>query len=121
LLAGKYTKETKFAPQDHRTYNRDGQAFNVGETFAGLPFEKGVELADRLKPMVPGGLSLADMSNRWCLDFDAVTTIIPGAKNGAQAVSNAKASELPKLSRELHYDLEGFYDKEVKAHIRGAY
>lgn len=121
LLAGKYTKGTKFAPLDHRTYNRDGQAFNVGETFAGLPFEKGVELADRLKPMVPAGMSLAEMADRWCLDFDAVTTIIPGAKNAGQALGNAKASELPPLGGELHRKLAKFYDDEVKSHIRGAY
>lgn len=121
LLAGKFTKDTKFAPQDHRNYNKDGQAFNVGETFAGLPFEKGVELADRLKPMVPAGMTLGQMADRWCLDFDAVTTIIPGAKSPEQAVGNAKASDLPALSKDLHRELSGFYDKEVAAHIRGPY
>jgi len=121
LLAGKFTKTTKFAPQDHRTYNRDGQAFNVGETFAGLPFEKGVELADKLKAEIPTGLSLSQMANRWCLDFDAVTTIIPGAKNPAQALENAKASDLPPLSRELHQKLRDFYQGEVASHIRGPY
>jgi aryl-alcohol dehydrogenase-like predicted oxidoreductase len=121
LLAGKYKKDTKFAPQDHRTYNRDGDAFNVGETFAGLPFEKGVELADRLKAMVPPGMSLSQFANRWCLDFDAVTTIIPGAKNAEQALDNAKASDLPPLPKELHQQLGDFYRKEVAAHIRGAY
>jgi aryl-alcohol dehydrogenase-like predicted oxidoreductase len=121
LLAGKYKKDTKFAPEDHRTYNRDGDAFNVGETFAGLPFEKGVELADKLKGMTPPGMSLSQMANRWCLDFDAVTTIIPGAKNAEQAVENAKASDLPPLSGELHQKLSEFYQKEVAAHIRGSY
>ena len=121
LLAGKYKKDTQFAPQDHRTYNRDGQAFNVGETFAGLSFEKGVELADRLKAMVPEGMTLGQMANRWCLDFDAVTTIIPGAKNPEQAKDNARASDWPPLSKDLHGKLSEFYDKEVKAFIRGAY
>ena len=121
LLAGKYKKDTQFAPQDHRTYNRDGQAFNVGETFAGLPFEKGVELADKLKGMVPAGMSLGQMANRWCLDFDAVTTIIPGAKNPEQALDNAKASDLPPLSKELHSGLRDFYTKEVAGFVRGAY
>ena len=121
LLAGKYKKETQFAPQDHRTYNRDGQAFNVGETFAGLPFEKGVELADKLKAMVPTGMTLGQMANRWCLDFEAVSTIIPGAKNPQQALDNAKASDLAPLSKELHGKLRDFYLREVAGHIRGAY
>ncbi len=121
LLAGKYKKDTQFAPGDHRTYNRNGDAFNVGETFAGLPFEKGVELADKLKLMVPAGMTLSQMANRWCLDFDAVTTIIPGAKNPGQAIENAKASDLPPLSRDLHQKLSEFYKKEVASHIRGAY
>jgi aryl-alcohol dehydrogenase-like predicted oxidoreductase len=121
LLGGKYKKDTKFAPQDHRTYNRDGQAFNVGETFAGLPFEKGVELADQLNAMVPAGMSMSQMANRWCLDFDAVTTIIPGARNPEQAVENTKAGDLPPLSKELHQKLKDFYQKEVASHIRGPY
>ena len=121
LLAGKFTKATQFAPQDHRTYNRDGKAFNVGETFAGVPFEKGVELADRLKTWVPEGMSLSQMANRWCLDFDAVTTLIPGAKNQAQALENAKVSGLPSLSKELHLKLQEFYHRDVKDQVRGAY
>lgn len=121
LLAGKFTKETKFPAEDHRNFNRDGQQFNVGETFAGLPFEKGVELADALKPMVPAGMSLSDLALRWCLDFDAVTAIIPGAKNPDQAKSNARASSLPPLSRELHAKLSEFYTREVESHIRGVY
>ncbi|MES1261681.1 MAG: aldo/keto reductase, partial [Acidobacteriota bacterium] len=85
LLGGKMTKATTFPANDHRNFNRDGQQFNVGETFAGLPFDKGVELADALKPLVPSGLTLAELALRWCLDFDAVSVIIPGAKNPAQA------------------------------------
>ncbi|MDI1320232.1 MAG: aldo/keto reductase, partial [bacterium] len=80
LLGGKMTAATKFPANDHRNFNRDGQAFNVGETFAGLPFAQGVALADGLKPLVPAGMSMAEMSLRWCLDFDAVSTIIPGAR-----------------------------------------
>jgi aryl-alcohol dehydrogenase-like predicted oxidoreductase len=121
LLAGKYTKETHFAPSDHRTYNRDGQAFNVGETFAGLPFEKGVELAEKIKPLVPEGMTMAQMALRWCLDFDAVSAIIPGAKNPEQARQNASVSVLPPLSKELHAELRKLYQKEVAEHIRGPY
>lgn len=121
LLGGKMTKTTTFAPSDHRNYNRDGAAFNVGETFAGLPFEKGVALADQLKPLVPAGLSLPEMALRWCLDFDAVSAIIPGAKNSEQAKANARVSTLPPLPRELHAKLADFYTREVAAYIRGPY
>lgn len=121
LLAGKYQPNTQFAPSDHRTYNRDGQAFNVGETFAGLPFERGVALADALKPLVPEGMTLAQMAQRWCLDFEAVTTIIPGAKSPAMAEANAAVSALPPLSPELHGQISRFYEEQVAEFIRGPY
>jgi len=121
LLAGKFTAATRFPASDHRNYNRDGQAFNVGETFAGLPFAKGVALADALKPLVPAGLTMAEMALRWCLDYDAVSVIIPGAKNADQARANARVSALPPLPRALHEQLADFYRREVHAHIRGPY
>jgi len=121
LLAGKYSKETKFAAGDHRNYNRDGEAFNVGETFAGLPFETGVEFADALKPLVPAGMTMAQMALRWCLDFPAVTTIIPGAKDPAMARANAAVSDLPSLPAELHTELTRFYADHVEASVRGPY
>jgi aryl-alcohol dehydrogenase-like predicted oxidoreductase len=121
LLGGKMTKATVFGKDDHRTFNRNGEQFNVGETFAGLPFEMGVELADELKAFVPQGSSMADMALRWCLDFDAVTVIIPGARNPAQARSNARASAIPPLSANLHQRLAKFYREKVAANIRGPY
>jgi aryl-alcohol dehydrogenase-like predicted oxidoreductase len=121
LLSGKMTKETTFEPGDHRTYNRDGQAFNVGETFAGLPYELGVELADELKSLVPEGMTMAQMSLRWILDFDAVSVIIPGASRPEQAVANTSASDLPPLSAELHKKLYDFYQARVAENIRGPY
>ena len=121
LLAGKFSRTTRFPASDHRNYNRDGGSFNVGETFAGLPFEKGVELADALKPLVPPGFTMAEMALRWCLDFEAVSVIIPGAKHPEQARANARASSLPPLTRELHAKLADFYQREVHAHIRGPY
>lgn len=121
LLAGKFTKDSRFAPRDHRTFNRDGQAFNVGETFAGLPFEYGVELADALKPHVPAGWTMAQWAMRWCLDFDAVTTVIPGATRAEQARDNAAASRMPPLSPETHKTLRAFYKERVASHIRGPY
>jgi aryl-alcohol dehydrogenase-like predicted oxidoreductase len=121
LLAGKFTAQTEFPEKDHRNYNRDGQAFNVGETFAGLGLAKGAELADRLKAVVPHEMTMAQFALRWCLDFDAVTTIIPGARDAEQARVNAAASALSPLSAALHRRLAEFYEKEVAAYVRGPY
>ena len=121
LLGGKMTKGMTFPANDHRNFNRDGQQFNVGETFAGLPFEKGVELADALKAFVPAGMSMSEMALRWCLDFDAVSVIIPGARNPEQAIGNARASARAPLGPELHARLAEFYAREVAAQIRGPY
>ena len=121
LLGGKMTRATKFPANDHRNFNRDGQQFNVGETFAGLPFEKGVELASALKRNVPPGLTMAEMALRWCLDYESVSTIIPGARNPEQARANARASTLSPLAPALHDKLAAFYEREVAAHIRGPY
>ena len=121
LLAGKITKETTFAENDHRNFNRDGKMFNVGETFAGLPFEKGSELADVVKRWTPEGMTMAAMSLRWILDHDAVSVVIPGASRVEQAISNAAVSDLGPLSDELHQKLSEFYAREVAEHIRGPY
>ncbi|MBW8781165.1 MAG: aldo/keto reductase [Verrucomicrobia bacterium] len=121
LLAGKMTRKTQFAEGDHRNFNRDGQQFNVGETFAGLPYEKGVDLADALKAHVPAGWTMADWALRWCLDFSAVSVVIPGARNPDQARANVHASWLPPLGAEAHVKLAVFHEREVAAHIRGPY
>lgn len=121
LLTGKFTKQSTFAKNDHRTFNRDGQAFNVGETFAGLPFELGVDLADELKQYVPPEMTMTQFALRWILDFDAVSVIIPGASRPQQAIDNAKASDFPPLSEDLHETLKDFYEQKVKSHIRGVY
>ena len=121
VLSGKFTKETRFSEQDHRNYNRDGAAFNVGETFAGIPFEKAVALTDELKPLLPTGFSMADMAQRWILDHDAVTTVITGASTPAQVILNASVSALPPLSVELHEGLRRFYEESVASKIRGPY
>ncbi|MDQ8188271.1 aldo/keto reductase [Pelagicoccus sp. SDUM812002] len=121
LLSGKFSVDTRFGDSDHRNYNKDGEAFNVGETFAGLPFEKGVSLADQLKPLVPEGMNLAQMALRWILDHEAVSVVIPGATRIEQARGNAAIADLPKLSAELHQTLRGFYKSEVRDQIRGPY
>ncbi|MBC2605561.1 aldo/keto reductase [Pelagicoccus albus] len=121
LLTGKFSIDTSFEETDHRNYNKDGNAFNVGETFAGLPYEKGVELADKLKAEVPEGMSFAQMALRWILDYDAVSVVIPGATRVEQAKANAAIADLPQLGDELHQTLRTFYKHEVRDHIRGPY
>ena len=121
LLSGKMNASTAFAANDHRSYNRDGQAFNVGETFAGLPFTKGVELTDELVGKVPAGMSMAQMAQRWILDHDAVTTVITGASRPEQVTANAEVSGIAPLSEEKHRELREFYTASVEAHIRGVY
>lgn len=119
LLAGKYTPATTFPLQDHRSYNRNGEKFNVGETFAGLRFEDGLALVEQLRPLVPPGLTVAQMALRWCLDFPAVTTIIPGARNTTQARTNAAVGDLPPLPSDLHTRLRELFVNEVRSRVRG--
>ena len=121
MLSGKMTLGTTFGEKDHRNFNRDGQAFSVGETFAGLPFDKAIELTDAIRPLVPEGMTMAQFALRWCLDFDAVTAVIPGAKRPEQARANAAASDLPPLGDALHRQLADFYRDRVAEHIRGPY
>lgn len=122
LLTGKFDSSTTFPENDHRNYNRDGAAFNVGETFAGLPFDKGVALAEELRTRyVPNNLSMAQFALRWLLDQPAVSTIIPGASRPEQVVSNAQVAGLAPLPAELHQSLETFYRESVAGEIRGGY
>jgi aryl-alcohol dehydrogenase-like predicted oxidoreductase len=121
LLTGKFSKQTAFKEGDHRNYNRDGERFNVGETFAGIPFETGVELVDGLKSLLPDGMTMVQMALRWLLDHNAVSAIIPGASSPEQARANASISDLPPLSEELHRKLSAFYKERVHDHIRGPY
>ncbi len=124
LLAGKYTPDTTFPETDHRNYNRDGKFFNAGETFAGLPFEKGVALTEQLRPILTenaGDATMAQMAQRWILDHDAVTTVITGANKPQQARDNAAVSGLPTLSEQQHEALRAFYQEHVADHIRGVY
>lgn len=121
LLTGKFDRTSKFPENDHRNYNKDGKQFNVGETFAGLPFTKGVELSDELSKIAPLDISLTEMSLRWILDHDAITTIIPGASSPNHIADNAKISSLTSLPKELMQTLEDFYNARVKDSIRGVY
>jgi aryl-alcohol dehydrogenase-like predicted oxidoreductase len=119
LLAGKYNKATRFTAQDHRTYNREGKAFFVGETFSGLPFEKGVELADELKSFAPKGVPLSQFALRWLLDQPAVSTIIAGVSKPEQLDDNVAATRIEPLESDLVEDLRDFYERKVRPHVRG--
>jgi len=121
LLTGKFSKETVFKKGDHRYYNRDGQRFNVGETFAGIPFEVGIDLIDELERMLPEGMPMVQMALRWILDHDAISVVIPGASSPEQARTNASIPDLPPLSEELYGKLSEFYWEKVHAHVRGPY
>lgn len=123
LLTGKFTHGQKFAEKDHRNYNADGKAFNVGETFAGLPFEKGVDLAEKIRAILKPSESLpmAVLALRWILDHSAVSAVIPGATKPGHVEGNVKASTARPLSHETHQALEELYRKEIAPAIRGPY
>lgn len=121
LLTGKFSKETRFEANDHRNFNANGEHFNVGETFAGLPFEKGVELASGLSWIAEGRGDMARASMRWILDAPEVTCVIPGFKNVRQVEDNLGALEVPSFTNEELERLREYYRNEVSGHIRGAY
>lgn len=121
LLTGKFHSGDTFPAEDHRHFNRDGQAFNVGETFAGLPFAKGVELANQIRWIQEGRGSMAAAALRWVIDQPGVTTAIPGFKNTQQVASNLMALNATPFSPDEQRRLRSFYENSVEAHIRGPY
>jgi aryl-alcohol dehydrogenase-like predicted oxidoreductase len=118
LLTGKFDRDTRFAADDHRTYNRHGEAFDIGETFSGVDFETGLQAVEELRPLVPPGATLAQLALRWILDFDAVSTVIPGAKTPEQARANAAAAELPPLSEETHAAIADVYRRRIAPQVQ---
>ena len=115
LLSGKITRETTFKDDDHRNFNRQGQMFDVGETFSGVPLDTAFAAVDELKPLVPPGATLTQFALRWILMWDAVTCTIPGARTVAQARENAAAADLPALSVETMSAVARIYDARVRA------
>jgi aryl-alcohol dehydrogenase-like predicted oxidoreductase len=116
LLSGKFRSDTKFEDSDHRKFNRNGEAFDVGETFSGVPYEVGLAAVEKIRPLV-GSVSMAQFALRWILMFDAVTVAIPGARNAMQARSNAEAAALPPLAQETMAELKAIYDQDIKPHV----
>jgi aryl-alcohol dehydrogenase-like predicted oxidoreductase len=117
LLSGKYTRATTFAADDHRTFNRHGESFDVGETFAGVPFEAGLDAVEELRPLVPGGATLAQLALRWILMHDAVSTVIPGARSPEQAQANAAAAGLPQLAEATMEQIASVYTDRIAPYV----
>ena len=120
LLSGNYNSTTTFAENDHRNYNADGNAFNVGETFSGIDFKQGISLVDEIKNILPPGI-LAQQAIRWILQHPAITTVIPGASKVSQVVSNTEAATLPAFTPQIMQQLKELYTSKIKPQIRGSY
>jgi aryl-alcohol dehydrogenase-like predicted oxidoreductase len=117
LLSGRYDEHTTFSADDHRTYNRHGEAFDVGETFSGVDFRTGLEAVRRLLPYVPAEATMAQFALRWIIDQPAVTVVIPGARNAEQARANAAAAALAPLSAEAHEAVRSVYTELIRPQV----
>ncbi|UIJ95421.1 aldo/keto reductase [Sinorhizobium meliloti] len=117
LLSGKISKDTVFAADDHRNFNRHGEAFDVGETFAGVPFDVALQAVDELRTLAPANVPMAQFALRWILAQDAVSVVIPGARNAAQAQSNAAASALAPIDGATLAAIAALYERLIKVHV----
>ncbi len=117
LLTGKMTRTTTFAHDDHRAFNRQGQAFDRGETFSGVDFYKGLEAVEELRPLVPPGATMAQLALRWILMYDAVTCAVPGAKRPAQVEDTLRAADLPPLSHSTMEKIGEIYDRCIRPEV----
>ncbi len=117
LLTGKMTRSTTFARDDHRSFNREGQAFDKGETFSGVDFEKGLEAVEELRELVPPGMTMAQMALRWILMFDTVTCAVPGAKRTAQVEDILKAADFPPLTKATMQKIREIYDTRIRPDV----
>jgi aryl-alcohol dehydrogenase-like predicted oxidoreductase len=118
LLSGRYTHETAFAPSDHRSFNRSGEAFDVGETFSGVDFDTGVDAAREFAALLPAGTSPAQAALRWVIQQPGVSTVIPGARNPEQARQNAAAADLAPLTDDELAGIEDLYDRRIRAQVQ---
>ena len=117
MLTGKMTRTTMFARDDHRSFNREGAAFDKGETFSGVDYETGLKAVEELRPLVPAGATMAQMALRWILMFPEVTCAIPGAKRPSQAEDNIRAADLPSLSDATMAKIRGIYDRHIRPEV----
>lgn len=114
LLTGKLRRDSSFAPDDHRNFNRHGEAFNVGETFSGVDYDKALNAVEELRDLLPPDMSMAEFALRWILIFDAVTCAIPGGKRAEQVFENCRAADLPPLSPQTMTKVKEIYDRRIR-------
>jgi len=121
MLTGKLTRASAFAADDHRSFNRHGEAFDKGETFSGVPYEVGLEAVERLRPLVPAGSTMSQLAVRWTLMFESVSCAIPGAKTPGQARDNATAADLPPLAPATMAAVRAVYDEKLRPLIHASW
>jgi aryl-alcohol dehydrogenase-like predicted oxidoreductase len=121
LLSGKMTAQTSFAADDHRLFNRNGEAFDKGETFSGLDYAKGLEAVEALSPIVPAGISMAQFALRWITMHPAVTCAIPGGKRATQVADNVSAADLPALTDAQLAAVQTVYEQHAKPWVHQAW
>jgi aryl-alcohol dehydrogenase-like predicted oxidoreductase len=117
LLTGKFSGKTQFSADDHRSFNRHGEQFDVGETFAGVDFATGVEAAEELKALLPAGVTLTQFALRWILDHESVSTVIAGARTSEQARENAEAGSLPSLPEATREAISHLYEEKIAPQV----
>lgn len=115
MLSGKFSRNSQFAADDHRKFNRNGEAFDKGETFSGIDYETGLQAVEALRPLVPAGMNMAQMALRWILMHPAVTCTIPGARHVAQVEENAAASDMAPLSEATMQEIQTIYTQRIRA------
>jgi aryl-alcohol dehydrogenase-like predicted oxidoreductase len=121
LLTAKFTAASTFAGEDHRNYNREGKAFDLGETFSGVPYELGVAAAAELAGFAPEGVTPAQAALRWLIDQHGISTVIPGASSVAQAQANAAVGALPATAPEYATAVRRIYDRDIRAHVHASW
>jgi aryl-alcohol dehydrogenase-like predicted oxidoreductase len=114
LLTGKLRPNSTFAADDHRNFNRRGEAFDVGETFSGVDYDIGLAAAEEIRALLPAGVSMSQFALRWILMFDAVTCAIPGGKRAEQVADNCRASDLPPLTADAMAAVQRIYDEKIR-------
>jgi aryl-alcohol dehydrogenase-like predicted oxidoreductase len=114
MLTGKMTAASSFAADDHRAFNREGAAFDRGETFSGVDYQVGLAAVEELRPLVPPGFTMAQLAMGWILQHEAVTCAIPGGKTPAQVEDNVRAAELPALSAETRARIDSLYQARIR-------
>ena len=117
LLSGRYTRDTVFSPDDHRSYNRHGEAFDQGETFSGIDYETGIAAAAEFAALAPAGATPAQTALRWIIQQPGVSSVIPGARSAAQAQANAAAAALPPLTGPTLDAIRALYDSRIRAQV----